>query len=371
MLIIPAEKRSKKNGKIEFLRFYFSIAVLLFHAYKYFFTDFSDDTIHLALVPHGAMGVDFFFMVSGWLMAKSAFSKANSADEAVRNADLGVDTRQFIWNKICGILPFHIVAFVLTIGAYAWQMQLNLGEVLLYSLESIPSFFLLQMSGISAAAPNHIEWYLSVMFLIMLLLYPILRKRYSLFVNVIAPIVGIFVLGWMCKSFDRVTGVLVWDGVCYRSMLRGLADISLGAFAFDMSRRLEAKPLSTGVRVFLTLVELACMVGITVFLLRTYPCSDEIYCVLAVFAVVVLAFSNQTYGEFLFQNRVCFFLGKLSLPIYLSQLACIYVLQRVQQEAIWTPGVTSAVAAGATVVLALGVLGLGTLLSKAMFKKKA
>ena len=62
-----------RNGKIEFFRFFFSIAVLLFHLEKYILGESKcGGDIGLSLFVHGAMGVEFFFLVSGFLMAKSA-----------------------------------------------------------------------------------------------------------------------------------------------------------------------------------------------------------------------------------------------------------------------------------------------------------
>lgn len=65
---------TKKNGKIEFYRFIFCIAILLFHMQKYLLGEASlTNGIHFALFPHGAMGVEFFFLLSGFLMAKSVY----------------------------------------------------------------------------------------------------------------------------------------------------------------------------------------------------------------------------------------------------------------------------------------------------------
>ena len=66
----------KRNGKIELLRFIASVYVLMFHIDKYVLKlppfKFSNE-ISLAFFPHGSVGVEFFFLVSGYLMARTAF----------------------------------------------------------------------------------------------------------------------------------------------------------------------------------------------------------------------------------------------------------------------------------------------------------
>ena len=88
MVIISA----RRNGKIEILRFVFCVLVLLFHAEGLvpggvklpgFFSFFEN----------GAIGVEFFFIVSGFFMAKSALK--SPADEK-----LGSETISFMSKKI-------------------------------------------------------------------------------------------------------------------------------------------------------------------------------------------------------------------------------------------------------------------------------
>ncbi len=55
----------KKNGKIELLRFVFALTVVIFHLNVDWYNH------GLQLMYHGNMGVEFFFLVSGFLMARS------------------------------------------------------------------------------------------------------------------------------------------------------------------------------------------------------------------------------------------------------------------------------------------------------------
>ena len=65
--------KSRKNGRVEFLRFIFALAILFFHIHKSFA---GDDVIELGntglnFFARGYIGVEFFFLVSGYLLAAS------------------------------------------------------------------------------------------------------------------------------------------------------------------------------------------------------------------------------------------------------------------------------------------------------------
>ena len=62
-------EESKKNGAIDFWKFAFSIMIVLFHSY--YFANNEDG----AIFREGRIAVEFFFIVSGFFMAKSAVSK--------------------------------------------------------------------------------------------------------------------------------------------------------------------------------------------------------------------------------------------------------------------------------------------------------
>ena len=67
-----ASTLKKRNGTLELMRFVFCLAILFYHIGKYTSgTPSLKNGVFLALFPHGAMGVEFFFLLTGVFLAQS------------------------------------------------------------------------------------------------------------------------------------------------------------------------------------------------------------------------------------------------------------------------------------------------------------
>ena len=103
-------KNSGKNGKIELWRFLFCIIIMTFHI--------GDDILGLdyriagdiSLFSKGQFAVEFFFVLSGFLMASSAFKNRNNG------IGTGRDTFNFMQRKLMAVLPYHLMIFFITLS---------------------------------------------------------------------------------------------------------------------------------------------------------------------------------------------------------------------------------------------------------------
>jgi peptidoglycan/LPS O-acetylase OafA/YrhL len=314
---------SKRNGKIEVYRFIFCICVLSFHIEKYILGEASlDNGIHFAYFPHGAMGVEFFFILSGFLMAKS-ISKSRALNPKNANSFSAKEGLNFIWRKYVSIFPQHLVAFVIAFVVYALVNDLSAKGVVLSAIDSIPNLFLIEMSGINFTNPNHIEWYISCMLIAMAIIYPICKKYYDKFTRYFAPLLALLILGYMIYTTSALTGVTKWTGVCYKSLLRAIVEISLGTCSYEFSRFLSSKKFTSSQRFIFTLIELVSLVASVLYVVLTMPRKYEVYVLALFFVLVSITFSGVSYGNKIFNNKFSYFLGKITLPIYLAQVAAI------------------------------------------------
>lgn len=102
------QQKNKRNGKIELLRFIFCIFILFYHIGLPIYGR-SDTPIigdHITFFSKGYLGVEFFFLVTGFLMARSAHKTNRTSNNSV-----GTDSLRFMKKKIWSIFPYHLVAF--------------------------------------------------------------------------------------------------------------------------------------------------------------------------------------------------------------------------------------------------------------------
>ena len=318
--------KSVKNGKIEFFRFAFCIAVLLFHIEKYLMGEPElGDPIHFSLFAHGSLGVEFFFLTSGYFMARSVYKKIkNEDDNRLSDQNRSRTYTQFIAHKYKRIFGQHAIAFIIAFATYTVVVGLSGKETIIFAIRNIPSFFLIQMSGLNLSNVNHIEWYLSAMMIAMVVLFPLFYNHYYSFLHYWGPFIALIGIGYFQFTTGSLTGVMVWTGVTYKSVLRAIFEITLGGTLFEITRWLSSLDLKSYHRLLFAIIELIVFVFSVVFMMTTWEKTYEIYVLVMLMVLIILAGSDAAKTNRIFNNRICYFLGDISLAVYLSQLTAIY-----------------------------------------------
>lgn len=317
-------KENKRNGTIEFLRFVFCMCILLFHIEKYVLGEASlKNGIHLAFFPHGSLGVEFFFLVTGLMLAKSIDKELQDSQKKQNN--IGEDTAKYVFKKFKAIFFYHIIAFIILFIIQAIISKYTIYQSIITIINSIPSMFFLQMTGIPSTTLNHIEWYLSAMMICVAIIYPLCKKYYKTFVTLIAPIVSILILGYLGHNYSRLTGVMVWTVFTYKSVLRGFAEILLGTTIYYISQKITKMKLKKSQTIMLTIFEVILYAICLIIILCTFPSKYEFTVLIMLFLGIILTYSQITYTSKIFNRKIFYVLGKLSLPIYLSQLSAIKI----------------------------------------------
>lgn len=170
----------KHNGIIGFWKFMFCILILLFHC--------AEKMGKNGFFESGRIGVEFFFIVSGYLMTKKALNN----EEGLEN--IGEETTSYIWRKFKAFFPYVIFPFIISFfvkGIYKADQIAN----------SIWNLLLIDMSGVRSTTVIGQTWYISVMLISMLILYPLIRRYKKTFTNIIAPLIVIFIGGWLSHKY--------------------------------------------------------------------------------------------------------------------------------------------------------------------------
>lgn len=298
----------KHNGIISFWKFMFTLCIMFLH------TGHFPKLPGQALFPNGHIAVEFFFIVSGFLMARSAFTKPD--DES-----LPKDTWNFIFKKIKNIFPYFLFSFII-LGAisiltdshsiYGWTT--TLWELLL-----------LRMVGFKMERLNSVAWYISAMIIGMAIIYPLLKKYKKNYSQLVAPILAILIAGYMSREFGNLKTTLTWTGFVYTGTLRAFMDLNFGILAYELCNKLKTLNFTKFGGGILTLIEILFFSFVVLeaqFLENTYS-MDYIYTLMLIIAITI-AFSEKTLTYNFACNKFFYYLEKLSIPMYFNQMFFIY-----------------------------------------------
>jgi len=111
-------RASNKNNSIELMRFLFTSCILCFHIAGVLWgrkkVIYELGAFNIMFFRNGAIGVEFFFLVSGYLLAASVF-RENTADCNKEKHLYIAETTHFIWKKLKSIWPYYIPVCALVI----------------------------------------------------------------------------------------------------------------------------------------------------------------------------------------------------------------------------------------------------------------
>lgn len=300
---MPAtQKPAIRNGTVDFMKLLFTLMVMLFHTNKLF--------------PGGYIAVDFFFIVSGYLMAKSSERRWNNG------MPLGSDTLSFLFHKAKGIFPFYFVAFVFSFSITQFVSSSGWKRALLTLFRSPYNFLMLGMAGnYDMGHWVQASWYISAMLLSILLIYPLRKKHRNLFDCVIAPALFLAFVGWAYQTGTGVAGFTIGYQsrlFMYNGLARGIAEMSLGCCCYSFGQKLQTIRFTALGKAAVSFVEWFGYL-LVIFCAYRYSQSDkDLVLLLALALSVTLSFSGKGMLASIFNNRFFSFLGSFSLQMYLT-----------------------------------------------------
>ncbi len=294
-------KFKARNGKIDLYKFIFSFVVMIYH-YSYA-VEYDNE-----LFTKGYIAVEFFFVVSGFLFAKSL-----SKYEDVNNTLLK-DSLKFSFNKYKSVFPYHIFACVITLVLTFFYHDWDFITLLSNLVNDIPNLLLFQMVGINKMQYDIHEWYISAMLIVMFILTPFIMKNHEKFTHYVAPIICFFSIGFLSNQYDVIDVVTKWTGFAYAGIIRAFGEISLGCFCFAIYDSGILRKLN---KYFLMLVEFSIMAFTLIYSNNAINMKLDFTIVFLIAIGVTIAFSDQTSIKLL-NNKFTYFLGKLSFAIYVN-----------------------------------------------------
>ncbi len=305
----------KRIGELDLLRFVFIMEIVLHH--------FGTGTF-----PFG-IGVEFFFTLSGLLMARHAEKWHKSVDGTRDRSLVANETWIFMKGKIRSFYKYYFVAFVFHVVVRTIiANHVAAKTVIMRLLKSITtltlSFF--GISALSTAYYVNSTWFLSAMLIVMLVLYPILLHNYYFGVKIVFPILTLFLLGYEYTTNQNIGENVAWAGFTYFGILRAASEIAFGGTLYYISTEITGnealmkraqRPLN---RVLLTIAKIICFGVPLLYANKTgfglkFSNGFDLHALLFCGIGIMLSFSGL--GWSIPDCKLTRYLGKITLPIFI------------------------------------------------------
>ncbi len=288
-------------SSIELWRFIFTIGVAIMHFGYY-------NGFYIA--------VDFFFMLSGFLLYKSVDTK-----------EAGWTVPQIIRKKIVRLYPEYFAALVVSV---LWRLALHAFALPMDVLRTAMDLCMLQIFPPDAVTINGITWYISAMVWCFPLLLLGLKRFPKLYVSLIAPVMSVLIYGFFARNWHHVDFGLVWIGFANGGLIRGFAAMNLGVLAYVVTKKIAPSQWVRHHGDLLALAELLIMATVLVYAVLNRQTIWDFVMVGLLFIGIVIAFCEKGFLYRLCRNPVTAYLGKISYSIYLNQLFVIMLTGRLK-----------------------------------------
>ncbi len=322
-------EEKKHNGNISFWKFVFAIFVLFHHITTWMHA--KEKTI---LFNGGSIGVEFFFIVSGFLLAKKVFSEERKKD----NRPLWKSTYEFMIKKIKGIYPYLVFSYVIFL-----LLAVTICDTSLLNLvKSLMDFMPIHQAGFQTTGMVEGLWYVSSMLLGMLLLYPLLKKYKKNFSRLVAPMIAIFLGGFLIHTLNASSTTLrnysFWIGFMYAGLARGFFEMCIGITVYEIVDAHADWHFTKFGSILLLLVQWICF-GVVIAANTVFKSGTRNFDWLAILLLAIgiaIGFSGKIWHFEKWNNRFFYFLEKLSLPLYLNNFIFIRIINNTNLHNVWS-----------------------------------
>ena len=214
-----------RDYRIEILRFLATIGIAFFH-FEWIYIG------HPVYLQHFYLFVEFFFVLSGFFLAKNV--KKYSAED--NWAPL-----RYVWKEIRKLWPPYIVAFIFSLFVYYKVNGID-------DIESIVNIIwrskweaiFLQLSGIDPTAPviNGVTAYIPAMLVSSLLIVYLYQHHYKITVNILCVIIPIFIYSHILNNYGNLSQWMAYEKWTTVGILRGFAGMLIGVFISERGEHL-------------------------------------------------------------------------------------------------------------------------------------
>ena len=298
-------------GKISLYKFLFSIMIIVFHVgnvldYNKFKFNFGS----------GSIAVDFFFVVSGFFFCRKY------VNYKVKNS-VGEDSFNYFINRTNRFIKYIIILLIIAIPFSIFCLKFNFTSLInaFYKLLYIPHHTKCgsEIFGIT--------WYIVAMILVESMLFPFLIKYKKEFVYIISPIIIILLGSYLLIRYGHFATPWKMGTILYKGILRSIFEINIGMYLYLISEKISNVKFTKLSKILLLLFEIAGYLSIFVLVNLNNAHRRFDVLMLIIISICILISTNKNMSLYNFcNNKLFYFLEKLSLPMYIYQWLIIEIM---------------------------------------------
>ena len=214
-----------KNNSITLWRIIFTYLIMIYHFDNKYIISY-----HFDLMPGWYIGVEFFFIISGYLL----YAKFDVLSEKYHS---GLAYLGYRYKKI---YPYYLAAFILCFIFLFLTMD-GASPLEMIKLLSNDFFEVFALQGIGLDDGwnyvNNTGWFISILFICDFLIFHCLIKWKDTFENFVAPLIVIICFSFLYRNMQGIGGAVQTTGFYENwGLMRGMADMCLGIFAARLNQ---------------------------------------------------------------------------------------------------------------------------------------
>ena len=303
------KKENDRNRTVEFYRFFFVCVIYILHGRNHKDQWFLQD----GAFQGGYLAVEFFFILSGFFIAK----KCQKEQESIQNGAIPeFQSVKFFVSRYKKLMPQYLISIVVFFIAQSIIIDnFNLKNKLLDSFSEIIGCSIFWRP--SNAINIHL-WYVSGLIWAGALVYYLMLKRKNFSICVLFPFSLLIFIGYAYTHIGHIDLTPAYELPELRALafFRAFVEIGFGCILYNIYTYIRDKKFNP---VVMTIVEVALFAAIVFIMWQTRRTPTDFIALFLIGAFVLVAMLNHGYLSKLLNNSISEVLGSISYPMYLNQ----------------------------------------------------
>ena len=292
--------KPRRNGYIDIIKFLFAIIIAEFH-------------LGSGVFLGGRLAVEGFFMISSFLMMKSV-----EKSDPLENT--GISTAKFLFRKYKGLLPILFVSAIIGFVVYCifnnYTFEVSLEKLPLLIFDIFPAL----TAGFKGFYVVGISWYLSAMFIVLAVFFPLAKKFKSGFSLIACPLIALFCYGLLSSKYGHLAvGTSFFpETIIHSGILRALAGCALGCVIYEIIKKMSGKSYTIFARIVFTVLEILSILFIFYMMHHFSKTNIDYVVVFVIFGMLIIGISGASYTSYLWNPKWTKLFGTVSTLIVLN-----------------------------------------------------